>query len=337
MNGAAALASPKSSALALLALSVLLAGVFAVNSLSAYIRHVESGLECQPWPACYGVVGQHADRESERAASMQALTPHSVVKKWHRALASVMVLLLAVVLVQTTGKRAQANGLDLGDRLLPYAMALVMVVLAVVGPSSHLKTLPIIALINLVGGVTLLALVWRLVLSVAATSHIATDARTWALSRHVVWVVLAQIALGAWVSANFAGAACGEVFACVNQAGTRGGLDAFWPFRALTLDGTGRIVMDGGTWWIHVVHRLAAVGVAAYLAFVGFALWRATPAVRGDVLILLLLLGGQVGLGVASVAQKLPLNAVLLHHLTASMLLLAAIRIRYRIDPGGTR
>jgi len=297
-------------------LIVLLAATVTVNLISAYIRLNEAGTGCQPWPDCYARVGGYLSPEPPSAAA--TLTPVEAIKQAHRTAATVLVVIVLTVIGLTRGQQLGRTA-----RILPYVIAFVVLLLAVVGPASYLKTLPAVATVNLVGGMTLLALSWLLWLGVTAED----EARMPAL-KVPAWMALAaliiQVLLGAWVSANFAAAACTGFLSCAPGGA---GLESFWYLRELSVDGTGRILQDGSQAVIQRAHHGWSVVTTLALAWLG---WRGTregarARLWGSILLLVLLL--QLALGLAAIAASMPLPAVLLHNLVASLLLLGVLRL----------
>ncbi|MEQ8861254.1 MAG: COX15/CtaA family protein [Pseudomonadales bacterium] len=301
--------------------AVLVLLIIATNVLSAYLRLDEAGLSCTPWPDCYAQLAA-SNREMESALPA-ALAPHEQLKQAHRLLAGALVLVVLVVLHQ----RARL-GLLGSEATLPFALAAVMLGLAVVGPASYLKTMPAIATTNLLGGLLLLALAWRLLLVSRRPRQVAVadGVRLFVLVSLVV--VAAQSALGAWTSANFAGIACNGVFACEELAAPVSGLAAFNYFRELELDATGRVLMGPEAWLIQYVHRLGACLTAAVLALLAAGLWR--QGLRSHAVMVGALLALQIGVGLAAVAAGMPLFLVLLHNLLAAGLVVVLVDINYR-------
>lgn len=300
---------------------VLVGLIIATNVLSAYLRLDEAGLGCTPWPDCYARL--EANGRGTESALPAALAPHEQLKQAHRLLAGALVLVVLVVLHQ----RARL-GLQGSEATLPFALGTVMLGLAVVGPASYLKTIPAIATTNLLGGLLLLALAWRLLLASRRPPQVAVanGVRRFVLVSLVA--VAAQSALGAWTSANFAGIACNGVFACVEPAAAASGLAAFNYFRELELDATGRVLMGPEAWLIQYVHRLGAWLTTAVLALLAAGLWR--EGLRAHAVILGALLALQIGVGLAAAAAGMPLFLVLLHNLLAAGLVVALIDINYR-------
>jgi len=239
------------------------------------------------------------------------------IKQAHRTAATLLVMIVLTVI-------GLARGLPLGRtaRILPFAIAFVVLLLAVVGPASYLKTLPAVATVNLVGGMTLLALTWWLWLDVTA----AVEMRVPVLkvpARMALAALIVQILLGAWVSANFAAAACSGFLSCPGGAGP----ESFWYLRELSVDDSGRILQDGSQAVIQRAHHGWSVVTALALAWLGWRGTRAGGGARrwGSILLLVLLL--QLTLGLAGIAASLPLTVVLLHNLVASLLLLCVLRL----------
>jgi cytochrome c oxidase assembly protein subunit 15 len=286
-------------------LASLLLATLAINLLSGYIRHQEAGLGCETWPDCYGRVG-HLIAPIDDARPMAVLTPTETAKQAHRAIATALVVLVLLVVYL-----ARQRSLPGPTQYLPYAIVAVILLLSVVGPASYLKTLPAIATVNMAGGMALLALVWLLWLTTRNDDHSTLPhLRLWAGA--ALAATVGQILLGAWVSANFAALACVAPFTCGGLADGQG-LQSFWYFRELTLDETGRIVMDGTQSLIQLTHHLGAVlttGILAVLAVLCIRSGRGGVTWGTTLLALLavqLLLGG--------------------HNLIASLILLTVIRI----------
>lgn len=308
---------------ALLVLALLIA-VFATNVLSAYLRHREAGLGCTPWPACYGVIDPAARDANRPQPVIAALKPDLVIKQAHRTVAGVLVVLVLLVL-NACRKLTHLTGME---RILPYAIAAVTLLLAVVGPASYLKTWPAIAAANMLGGLVMLAVTWRLLLGLWRVDR-RSDPRVGHLATMALTAVSVQIALGAWTSANFAGAACAGLSDCAMPAGTTPGPGAFWYLRELSVDAVGRIETDGNAWLVHIAHRAGAVIAAIATGVLLLAMLSARP-LRLTAALLGIALATQVGLGIFGVSNELPLAVVLLHNAGAAALVLLLVWIRYR-------
>jgi cytochrome c oxidase assembly protein subunit 15 len=288
-----------------------------MNVLSALIRHQEAGLGCADWPQCYGVVGTTITPATAAAAATYALTPTATTKRAHRVIATVLVVLVLAIVYQTR-RQPPLPGVA---RYLPYLLVAVVLLLALIGPASYLKTLPAVAMLNLLGGMTLLALGYWLWLAVRAVP------RRYALGRLAWWtlaIFVVQLALGGWTSANFAGVACTSLWHCPSPEST-GDLRSFWFLRELALDDGSRVIMDNGQRIIQGVHRIGALVSAVMVGVLAFSLLlRNGAAMRAIVLLGLLAL--QIGLGILGATQGLALSVVLAHNVVASLLLLMVLR-----------
>ncbi|WP_147653331.1 COX15/CtaA family protein [Vulcaniibacterium gelatinicum] len=192
---------------------------------------------------------------------------------------------------------------------------------------------PIVVMAHLLGGLLTFALLtwtaWR------ATGLPIRLAEAGALRRWL-WLGLAvlalQIALGGWVSANYAALACGTDFPkCVGQ---------WWPpadfgegfvlWRGIGVDYEGGILDGASRIAIQLAHRMMAVVVAAYLLWLAVRLLR-TPGMRGWGTLLGLLLLTQLGLGIANVRLGLPLWVAVLHNAGAALLLFVLVSLLARV------
>ncbi len=314
--------------LAFYTLIVIVTTLF-INLLSAYIRHIDAGLDCQPWPQCYAQVGEQVQAEDSGKIAQQALAPIDGVKKTHRAVASFLVFAVLFLIHQSR----KPNALKGANPTLPYLLLAVIILLAIIGPASYLKTLPIIALLNLAGGVTLLAIAWWLYLQLAHQSLRTHDAPVW-INR--LWMValaitIVQILLGAWVSANFAADACRELLAC-NAAGEylKTGSSGFGYLRELNLDETGRIIFDSSSVSIHLTHRLFSLLTGSILIASAVALYKYHKRLA---LIVIALLSIQAFAGLISILLSVPLMVVMIHNLNATLLLIAVMTVNFKLGP----
>ena len=288
-----------------------------INLLSAYIRHMESGLSCQPWPACFAVIGEFVKAEDSAEVAQKALAPVEFAKQTHRTIATALVIGV-LLLVNQSRKPGAMKGIN---ATLPYLLLAVILLLSVVGPASYLKTLPIIAVINLTGGLALMAICWWLYLQLNSPSRVTVPVgmkKLWLLA----WLLLiAQIFLGAWLSANFAATACPALFSCqASGEYLQPGSQTFWYFRELALNEHGRVMFDSSSITIHLAHRLFALLTAATLLFSAIKTLRRSKPLALAIMGLVLL---QCLLGTLSVIFSFPMILIMVHNLTAALLLLA--------------
>lgn len=301
---------------------LLLAAIVVINLLSSYIRHLEAGLGCEPWPACYGVIGTPTHSGSAESAFEKALTPAETAKRAHRAIATALVVLVLIVTFHAR-TRLPVTG---SAALLPYLLIAVVLLLSVIGPASYLKTMPAIASVNLLGGMALLALTWLLWLITYPSTVQHSAPLSPMLVRTALGILIVQIALGSWVSANFAGIACTGWWQCATSAPAEVA-GSFWYLRELRIDDGGRVILTQAQLYIHLAHRCFAMVTAIVVCVLGFkAIRHGGPQFNWGVA-LLIALAVQLLLGLSAVFTKLPLIAVVAHSFLASLLLLVMLRL----------
>lgn len=260
----------------------------------AFTRLTDSGLGCPDWPGCYG----HASPvgASQPIAAAQAAMPSGPVthsKAWiemiHRYLATgvgVLILTLAVV-TWLSRRKARENGSTSNILSAWWPMA-TLVWVCIQGAFGALtvtmKLFPLIVTLHLLGGLILLALLQAQAVRYAqaheATRPVLLTSRVWRLLVVTFVLLWLQIALGGWVSTNYAVLACNEFPACQGS---------FWPamdfregftlWRALGAGLDGDNISFQALTAIHYVHRLAAYVVFAALLALAWQL-RQIPAMR---------------------------------------------------------
>ena len=334
-------------ALQLRALTVLaLFFCFDLVLVGAYTRLSDSGLGCPDWPGCYGSAspfGAHADIHAAQTA--QPSGPVTQRKAWvemlHRYLATgVGVLILALALASWALWQRQRRRGEPADAAVPLWASLTLAWVSLQGAfgawTVTWKLYPAIVTAHLLGALVLLALL----AAQAQRLPRAPLPLTPGLRRGVYAVaalLAVQLALGGWVSTNYAVLACSDFPTCQG---------AWWPamdfehgFTVLRELGAGK---DGG--WlpfaaltaIHVTHRLFAAFVFAGMLLLAWGLWRLRR--HGDVAAgrFALALAGlalwQFASGLSNVVLGWPLLAALAHTAGAALLVvtltLLVVRMR---------
>ena len=192
---------------------------------------------------------------------------------------------------------------------------------------------PIVVMGHLLGGLTTFALLTWLAWKATDIPILSADApRLRRLLLIGLALLLVQIALGGWTSANYAALACGTDFP--KCAG------AWWPahdfregfvlWRGIGVDYEGGILDNDARVAIQLAHRIMAVLVFGHLVAVAMRLLR-NPGLRGWGTALLALLFAQVGLGIANVAMSLPLKVAVLHNAGATALLFVLVSLLARV------
>jgi len=283
---------------------------FVVVVMGAYVRLSDAGLGCPDWPLCYG-----------RPLPAEIADQDALAKAWkemgHRYLAGT---LGAIILLLGIGawRLRRSRGLAL-------AIVLLVVLQATLGKWTVTMLLkPAIVTTHLLGGMgTLALLVW---LALAQWPHArAPEMRTLRLAAAIALAAAAvQVALGGWVSANYAALACPDLPLCSGQA--MDFANAFHVVRELGRTGEGELLPLAALTAIHWTHRLfALVALAAVLAAAARA-WRYARPLALTVAILVIL---QFALGVANVALGLPLPLAAAHNALAALLVVALVVLNF--------
>ncbi len=293
----------------------------------AFTRLTDSGLGCPDWPGCYGSVSPlGAHTEITQAAAAMPTGPVTLPKAWiemiHRYLATgVGVLVLTLSLVTALAWRHSKVGSRRDPLLHPGWPAFTLLWICLQGAFGALtvtmKLFPIIVTLHLLGGMGLLALLrWQASRFAVAAGEleitpIAPSTRVLLLATFALaWF---QIALGGWVSTNYAVLACTDFPACQGS---------FWPamefapaftlWRELGAGVGGENLSFQALTAIHYVHRLSAYVVFAAMLWLARQLWR-NPATRHHGQWLLGLALWQFATGLSNVVLGWPMIAAVSH------------------------
>ncbi len=325
----------------------------------AFTRLTDSGLGCPDWPGCYGSATPFGAKAHVDAA--QAAIPTGAVtttKAWiemlHRYLAtSVGVLILTLTLYSwwtrfTARKQAQEKVHNLSQyqlqtslQISPWWPTASLVWVCVVGAfgalTVTLKLFPAIVTLHLLGALMLLALLTRQAKHYdLVTTEMASEAKTTVVPKRLRTVLIVtfalvwlQIALGGWVSTNYAVLACDTFPACQKS---------WWPqmdfangfslWRELGLTSSGANITFAALTAIHYTHRLSAYVVFMALGYSAWLLAKASvshkaPSFKRYSNWLIALALWQFFTGVTNAVMGWPLLAALAHTAGAACLVMA--------------
>jgi len=315
---------------------------FVVVVVGAYVRLSDAGLGCPDWPGCYGeLTPHHARDEIARAVEQQGGShgPVSLGKAWkemfHRYIAGGLGLLILTIAVMSWIQRRELRQSPL---LATAALVLVIVQAALGMWTVTLLLKPVIVTLHLLGGLAILSLLsWlalRQQLLPPVNAAVATRLRPWAVL--MLAVVIVQIALGGWVSANYAALACVDLPTChgewVPAMDFRHG---FQLVRELGKTAAGVHLSYDAITAIHWTHRVGAL--VTFLCVGGFA-WvlSRNPELRVHAAVLVVVLCVQIALGITNVLAGLPLLVAAAHNAGAAILLITMVMINFalRLQPG---
>ena len=295
--------------------------------LGAFTRLSDSGLGCPDWPGCYG----HASPlgASSHIARAQAAVPTGPVthgKAWiemaHRYSASAIgVLVIALAALAITERRRRRI-----ETSPAWAVATLLWVLAQGAFGALTVTMrlyPAIVTLHLLGGLGLLAL-----LAIQAEVYEPRRLALPSALRRGLWAVgglaILQIALGGWVSTNYAVLACSEFPTCQGSWWPEMSFgDAFQLRRQLGSDGGAGFLPFAALTAIHMAHRLAAFVLLPALLLLAWRLLAsgATDA-RRWALALVGIAAWQTVSGLGNVLLGWPLVAAVAHTAGAAALVI---------------
>ncbi len=248
-----------------------------MSVLSAYIRLDDSGIDCEPWPACYGVAVVIDDQPG---VTISAEDSNRGLRVVHRLMASAFgILILGVATAAAWYRRV------LGISLVwPITAVVITVVLSLVGMNTPDIHRPIVTTTNLVGGMLLAVVLLHMYLELGTPSlRFPFDAKITAAS---LMLMILLVVTGAWVSANFAAGSCEDNFFSCDLGPESRIADAFDPGRELQIE-AGSIVTSPANEFILLVHQSTGPIAAFVVIFVGvvavsargFSMWMAAPSV----------------------------------------------------------
>ena len=311
----------------------LLATVLAlvVVLLGAYTRLTHAGLGCPDWPGCYGFISvPKTDAQLAHAQRHFPDTPVHVEKGRSEMVHRYFAGTLALVIVLLAARAWRQRTLPGQPLKLPLFILLVVLAQAAFGMwTVTLKLWPQVVTGHLLGGFATLSLLFLLTLrlsGVLPALAVPRRLQRWATAGLVL--AIGQIALGGWVSSNYAAVACVDLPTCHGQ---------WWPsadfangFHLTQHIGPnylgGQLDSDART-AIHLTHRLGALVLTVVLLGLAWQLRRVGMTRLAG--LLMLALGLQVSLGISNVLFGLPLAVAVAHNAGGAALLLTLVLVNY--------
>ena len=295
----------------------------------AYVRLSDAGLGCPDWPGCYGRLTVPAEQASPHLEHPDwHARPLEAGKAWremiHRYIASA--LGLGIVLLAVGTLRAPP-----GTGSVPFILVPLVIFQGVLGMwTVTLLLKPLVVSAHLLGGLATLALLWwHLLATLRCRPAPSTPAGLYAVARAALCIVVAQIFLGGWTSANYAALACTDFPTCHGQWWPDMDFsEAFVLWRGLGINYEFGVLETPARTAIHFTHRLGALAAATAVISVCVMAWRqADRRLRRLASCILAALVLQAGLGISNVVRGLPLWAAVLHNAGAAILLLTLVTL----------
>ncbi|MFU8797377.1 MAG: COX15/CtaA family protein [Gammaproteobacteria bacterium] len=281
-----------------------------VIMLGAYTRLKDAGLGCPDWPGCYGALTvQPGTIEPEKAW----------IEMIHRYVAGMLGLLIFFIAFKIRS-------------IMAFIVAGLVIFQALLGMwTVTLKLLPIVVMGHLLGGMAILGLLTWLRASIF-TSHAPPfekkGLRIFALIGLVILMI--QIALGGWVSSNYAALICPDVLSC--QGKLMPALDfkqAFQLFSQIGPNYQGGVLENTARVTIQFMHRVGAIITVLYLLILSI---RVFPRYKKLAIGIIFTLGVQMTLGILNIVWMLPLSTAVLHNGVAALLLMLIVTLNERLS-----
>jgi len=305
--------------------------------LGAWVRLTDAGLGCPDWPGCYGALivpdEQHAVTKANETFPERPLEAN---KAWHEMIHryAATTLGLSILIAAFLAWRNRR------DPKQPVAMPIVLLGVVIFQGLLGMWTVtlllkPVIVMGHLLGGLTTLGMsTWLLLDHVRRTDRPLNRRRSayWPAVAGLV-ILVCQIALGGWTSANYAALACPDVPTCHGE---------WWPpdanfsegfvmWRGLGIDYEGGVLDTPSRVAIHYTHRLGAMMTFLYLGILALRTLRRVDSapVRQASAFVLVALVAQVSIGIAVVWFGLPLWLATSHNAVAALLLVSTINLNH--------
>lgn len=286
--------------------------------LGAYTRLTGAGLGCPDWPGCYGqLTAPHTNEAIQNANIAYPEAPVDIPKArtemTHRYFAETLGLLILVIGFLAYRQRALPIGLPLG-------LILLVIVQGLFGMwTVTLKLFPPVVMGHLLGGFATLSILWLMWLGLqpATPNPIDYPKPLKRFSLVVLMIVILQITLGGWTSANYAALSCLELPYCALSSW------GAWQWGPEAIDYPARVT-------IHMMHRIGALITVLSVCILSTQLWK--NCLYKFSILLLSLTFLQIGLGLLNVLLVLPLPIAVAHNGVAVLLLLSVISLNFKLQ-----
>jgi cytochrome c oxidase assembly protein subunit 15 len=313
--------------------------------VSAWGRIYEAGLGCPDWPGCYGrlfapLTAQDLNEARAYFPRQPAEEEKLLKETLYRYFSGALGLFIIRLTVLGWQLKKHVRRQQVLIPALVFVLVFAQVILSIL--TARLQHKPLVSMLHLSVGLSILGLLWWVVLReqrfwrpvTAAPAALLRRLRPRALAG--LLLVIVQLALGGWMSVNYAALACPDFPVCQGS---------FWPpldffngfalWRDIGLQYEGVLLNLEAATAIHMAHRVGALVTFMYVGWLALHTIRVgagSHLCRYGMLVLLLLLS-QVALGIASVLAHLPIVLVVAHHAVAALLMLSLITFNHALRP----
>jgi len=284
------------------------------------------GIGSADWPASYGLIGEHGTALGTSASTSSAILPAPLVDRAHRAIASFLQLLIIAVFVMALRQRKHSKlSISIPSLALGLSFFLAFLGMWFGSPLRY----PVVVILNLTGGISLLALYWWLTMDIYAAkkNEVRVIPEIKGLAVAALVVLIAEILLGAWTDAYYAAIACTTFPDCQGQ--WLPGLN-LWAglsmLGTLNVDAYGKVIIDQAIAAdIHMAHRVGALVAFIVIGWLAVKAWVAGARLSAAFLLLLLLI--QATLGIATAMGNLTLMVVVCHSVLSALLVVGTLTL----------
>lgn len=312
---------------------------FDLIMFGAFTRLTDSGLGCPDWPGCYSHANPLLAHEHINAAEeAMPFGPVTWAKAWiemiHRYFAMAVGFLIIVLMVVAWRRWIRSGKTELQFRpWFPTALLGFVCLQGAFGAwTVTMKLQPIIVTTHLLLGLTLLAMLTWLAARQEQHAPVSATGRALIVPATVGAALLGlQIALGGWVSTNYAALACSDFPLCNGKLVPDMDVEhGFTLWRHLGMTAAGDYLPVEALTAIHWVHRSFAFVVILYVV------WLAHRALRDEGLRktarwMLTVLGLQLCTGLATIYLNWPLAIAVIHNGGAALLVILMVMLNYKV------
>lgn len=304
--------------------------------LGAFTRLVDAGLGCPDWPTCYGHLWiPNTEAEIATANARFADTPVETDKTWPEQVHRIFAAGLGVITLAILGFcwRFRERGLPL--KLPLFIVAFIILQGAFGMWTVTLKLWPQVVTAHLLGGFTMISLLWLLALRLGnyRLNEHPDHSSLKPLAVVAFLVVFGQIALGGWTTSNYAAVACPDFPTCQNQWLPPMDFDEGFNLTQTigpnylggTMDNDARVA-------IHFSHRIGAIVTTIVVLLLALRLWRSHDSgMRSMAVPVATVLIAQLALGISNIVFHFPLLSTVSHNAVGALLLMVMVTVNYRL------